>query len=33
MVAIPSEAKKGFLVVIGILAALYVGSLVLGKLP
>jgi hypothetical protein len=33
MAAIPSEAKKGFLIVIGILAALYVGSLVIGRLP
>jgi hypothetical protein len=33
MVAIPSDAKKGFLLVIGVLAALYIGSLVIGKLP
>jgi hypothetical protein len=33
MVAIPADAKKGFLLVIGVLAALYIGSLVIGKLP
>jgi len=31
--AIPSEARRGFLVVIGAVAALYVGMLILSRLP
>jgi hypothetical protein len=31
--AIPNETKKGFYFVAGILAALYVGSLILRRLP
>lgn len=30
---IPSDAKKGFWVVAGVLVALYVGSLLIGRLP
>jgi hypothetical protein len=33
MTHIPASASKGFWVVIGVLAALYVGSLVIGRLP
>jgi hypothetical protein len=31
--ALPSEAKRGFLLVIGAIAALYIGTLILARLP
>lgn len=33
MASIPKDAKQGFLLVIGAIAALYIGSLILGRLP
>jgi hypothetical protein len=33
MATIPADTKRGFYVVIGILVALYVGNLVLKRLP
>lgn len=33
MAAIPAEAKRGFLVVLGVVAGLYVANLVLRRLP
>lgn len=33
MAGIPAESKKGFLLILGIVAGLYVASKVIGRLP
>ena len=33
MVSVPAESKKGFLLILGVVAGLYVASLVMRRLP